>query len=101
LGLSITFVHDIVREPIPGTKVLLAKGWLLLALSLLAVLASMLTSQFALRRAIDQVDRDVAYEETLGGWYSRATLWLNVFAGLSFLIGLGFLAYFTIVNMEG
>lgn len=101
LGLSLTFIKDVVREPRPGTITLLALAWTALGFSIVAILISMLTSQGALRKAIQQVDegqrKDLQVQP--GGWRSWLTSGLNVGAGMGFVLGVVFLAWFAIANM--
>jgi hypothetical protein len=56
LGISMTFLHEIVPSPLGGTLWLLGAAWSAFAFSILAILVSILTGQWALRRAMCQVD---------------------------------------------
>ena len=101
LAISLTFVKDVIDTPRPGTVIFLALAWTALALSIVAILISMLTSQWALRKTIAQVDR--GEEQQLraepGGWRSRLTSALNVSAAVGFVLGVVFLAWFAIANI--
>lgn len=99
LGISITFIHDIAPAPKAGTIWLLGIAWCLLALSIAAILISKLTSQWALRRAIRQVDEGTIGRQRPGARFSAWTASLNVAAGTAFLLGVIFLASFTVTNM--
>ena len=100
LAISLTFIKDVVPTPQAGTTWLLFAAWEFLALSITAILASMLTSQWALRKAIDQVDRDEIRRRTPGGWFTWITSGLSIIAGLAFVLGVVFLARFAISNMQ-
>jgi hypothetical protein len=50
LALSVTFAHDIAPHPVSGSTLLLAAAWVLLTISLAAMLFSLITSQAALRK---------------------------------------------------
>jgi hypothetical protein len=56
LGLTITFIKDIVPNPVDETKIILLASWIALALSLTFILFSYLTSMVSLRKAMKQVD---------------------------------------------
>lgn len=99
LGISLTFIHSIVPTPRSDTVYLLAIGWGFLATSVVAILISKLTSQWALRKAIRQVDERTIHQERPGAAFSAWTVFLNVAAGTAFLLGVVFLAWFTIVNL--
>jgi hypothetical protein len=99
LGLSVTFVHGIVSKAAPCSLIWLALAWSFLALSLLSILVSILTSQHALRRAIQQVDdRTVHSVAKPGGWFSGITEGLNITAALTLVLGLIFLVVFALLN---
>jgi len=101
LAVSFAFVKDVVGgSPAPGTIWRLGAGWLSLGVSLVAILISMLTSQWALRRAIEQVDAKKIRSEEPGAWYSRATSGLNIAAGLGLVVGVGFLLWFAGGNLN-
>jgi hypothetical protein len=99
LGLSVTFIHEIVARPVPCSVVWLGLAWGCLALSLLAILVSILTSQHALRLAIKQVDDQTVHRvHRPGGWLSGVTEGLNVTAALALVLGLMFLVVFALLN---
>ncbi len=101
LAVSFAFVRDVVGgSPAAGTTWRLGAGWLSLAFSLVAILSSMLTSQWALRRAIEQVDAKRIHGEEPGAWYSTVTSALNLAAGLGLILGVGFLLWFAAGNLS-
>jgi hypothetical protein len=65
------------------------------------ILASYLSSQRALKSAINQTDTNKIYDETPGGTYSRITAALNILAGVLFLIGVILISLFVVLNMRG
>ena len=99
LGLSVTFIHEIVASPVYRSSVWIALAWGCLSLSLLSILVSMLTSQHALRRAIKQVDAQTVHQVArAGGWLSMVTEGLNIVAALTLVLGLVFLVVFAFLN---
>lgn len=100
LAISLTFVKDVVKTPQPETVDLLAYAWSCLAVSIVAILISMLTSQWALRRAIQQVDQGKIYQQKPGSWLAIITMILSTSAGAAFVGGIFFLARFSIQNMH-
>jgi len=101
LAISLTFVKDVIDTPRPGTVIFLALAWTALAVSIVAILISMLTSQWALRKTIEQVDRGQEQQLQVrpGGWRSRLTAVLNVSAAVGFVLGVALLAWFAIANL--
>jgi hypothetical protein len=98
LGISITFIHDIAPAPNPGTLYWLVIAWCAFGASIACILISKLTSQWALRKAIRQVDDGTIYNQSPGQKYSWLTKWLNISAGVAFLIGVATLAVFAVFN---
>lgn len=96
LGLSIAFIQNIAPQPIH--KGWLAIGWGLFALSLIANLASFLTSRQALRWEMQHFDEDV---ETPGGPFAKATVALNLGAAAAFVLGVLALVTFAYLNLRG
>lgn len=95
LGLSFSFLKEIV-----GKKGIVSGGYLLAAwvcwgASVTCTLFSFYTSALALRRAVDQVDN----EEAPGGWLDRLTEVLDFASGLLFLVGVIALVLFVGRNL--
>lgn len=87
LGVSFAFLKDVIGPgPVRGSVWLVA-AWTVWALSIVAVLSSFFFSQLALRTAITQVDDATIHTQHPGRWYTRATMGLNIAAGLLFLAG--------------
>jgi len=100
LGLSLTFVKDIVKSPRPESLWRLETSWGCLTMSLAFILVSMLFSQWALRRAIRQVDEFSLPRTRVGGIFASLTATLNILSGLAFLGGIALLAWFSIGNVK-
>ena len=95
LGLSMTFIKDIAPSPLAETRATLVSGWGCLLLSLLATLASLLTSQRALRSTMsalrdpkDSVKTTLATAHARGKAWSRWTHALNLVAAVLLTAGL-------------
>ena len=101
LAISLTFIKDVIKEPRAGTVTLLACAWAALGYCIVAILASQLTSQWALLNTIKQIDKGqtTQLQSNPGGWLAMLTLGLNVTAALGFILGVIFLACFAIGNM--
>jgi|SRR5229473_5931572 len=100
LGLSITFLKDIIGQSTRVSIQRLEWSWMCLSLSLLLILASMLFSQWALRKAITQVDGGTVGDGRVGGGFSILTGVLNVISGLSCVAGIVLLAWFSLANIK-
>jgi hypothetical protein len=86
LGLSLVFIDPIKLTGLVREPWLLVLSWFSLASSLLAGLASLLTSRRALRTCIAQLDGDRLGRETPGGRWAGFTEWLNL-AAAGLLVG--------------
>ena len=104
LALSITFIKDIAPHPLPGTLWSIGTSWSLFVASMLAILASFLTSQIACRRPRDLLDELYQYgtreAERKGNWWSSLTHWLNVVSYVLVFFAVGFLALFSWLNLR-
>jgi hypothetical protein len=77
LGLSFTFLKEVVKStPLKSTSWLLT-AWICWGLSLSCVLFSFFSSALALRKAIKQTDAKLIYVEAEGGIFNKITVWLN------------------------
>ncbi len=83
LGVSIVFIRDV--EPHVHIKWLLVTGWVLLVVSLFAILIAFLTSQEALRLRVDDLDHPPAKPRS--DRYGGATGILNRVSGGCFVLG--------------
>jgi hypothetical protein len=99
LGISFVFVKDIVgSNPIHHTNWLVL-AWVAWALSTFVVLASFFLSRQALRRAIEQCDDGTIFCQPPGGFFSKATRWLNASGAVLFFIGVCLMAAFVYQNL--
>jgi preprotein translocase subunit SecG len=99
LGLSITFLDKIAKNPIPETKFYLACAWAFFVISLVLGLISLLTSQSSIREGRDNLDK-MLEKKPLGkvGLYSKVTNALNWLSGSAFVIGTVLLCVFSFKN---
>lgn len=101
LALSITFLHDIAPHPILWTLIVLAASWIMLVICMLATLLSFYFSQLAHGLEIEKLDDDYtktkSYESN--NIWSRTTSFMNLFALILLVIGVGLLALFALVNV--
>jgi hypothetical protein len=93
LGLTITFIHDIA--PHPRLLWSIYTGWALLALSLLFILLSYLTSIAAHDDIIEQMDEYVPSVRRPRQW----TTWLNRSAAVLLVLGVIFVVTFACYNL--
>ena len=100
LGLSLTFLKDIVKAAHPDFLWLLGTSWFCLTLSLTCILVSMLSSQWALRKAIKQVDQGLLPVARAGGRFAVITEVLNIASAATLVIGVLLLAWFSISNFS-
>ncbi len=109
LGVSLAFVRDLVPHPREVLWLMLA--WGLFATSLLAILVSFLTSQAAIRVALDQYDRgkadrgeddkSEAEHGEAGGVPGVMTIVLNALAAGAFVVGVICVLVFGWFNLKG
>jgi hypothetical protein len=94
LGLSLSFIKDIVDEPPLHAPRWLLAAWICWGVSVTCVLCSFYSSSMALRRTVRQADEQTLYIEPVGGAWDKATIYLNPIAGLLFLAGVVFICIF-------
>jgi hypothetical protein len=104
LGVSIVFIEKIAPKPIPWTITLLCLAWGAFVLSLLAILASFLTSQYAYCR-----QRQILGDELLPddntcldrrNKWAIATRCLNWTSIGVFIVGACLLVAFSVINIK-
>lgn len=97
LGISFAFFKDIVgNNPIQFSFLLLI-SWICWSLSLTSILFSFLSSQRALRKAIQQIDSNQEPRNIA----NCITVILNIASGILFVLGLISIAIFVFINMRG
>jgi hypothetical protein len=102
LGLTVTFISNIVAHPLADTLIWLAVGWGCLIGSMASTVSSFLTGQWACRRAVafwDRCAREGMREERTS-FFSILTTILNHLACVLFLVGVGFVTYFSWLNVS-
>lgn len=99
LGISFTFLKDIVGDNPIAEPAFLIWAWTLWAGSIFCVLFSYFLSHLSLRTAITQVDNDTIYEQKPGGVWARWTALLNISGAILFVLGVLTLTYFASVNV--
>jgi hypothetical protein len=121
LGLSLTFIRQIVPVAMPGTIVFLALAWLFLTLSLLAILLSHFTSQLGMMKACTELEQAYlgstpqaqqphphflkrAHARVEGRLFDffghrKTTHFLNIAAIIFCVAGIGLLMWFVVLNM--
>jgi len=105
-GLSLTFIRQIVPNIISGTMFMLICAWVGFCISLLSTLISFLTSQFACSKQREILEAE--YFDNHSGYEKKAifknktAIWtkrLNILSIFTFIIGVIFLAIFSIINL--
>ncbi len=100
LGISFTFLKDVIgSNPISHPNLLFA-SWLAWAFSTFSVLASYYLSHMALRAAIAQVDQGTIYKQRPGGALSLWTAGLNAGGAILFLVGVCCITLFVGSNLS-
>jgi len=118
LGLSFTFIRQVVPQAKPETVRFLGAAWICLVAALLATLLSVFTSQVGMIKAIERLDKEYSRtQQILRGFLAKLYAWigngfttifgwppltqyLNISAILLTTIGLGLLVWFGIQNIS-
>jgi len=104
LGLSITFIDKIAKNPTLDTLFWLKFSWACLVISLLAALLSLVTSQSAIRE--NRKELDLAHSEnrapnlSFPRWFTCITNGLNWGSLFMFILGVIFLCIFSFQNID-
>lgn len=98
LGISFAFTERFLGAPPYRTQNLLIFAWIAWAVSILAILASFLSSSCALRK---ELARDNGSGTVKRNWSDTITASLNAIGGLSFSIGVVLMAIFVLKNLGG
>ncbi len=101
LGISMTFLKEIVGMENLVDSGLILGAWLCWAVSSASVAFSFSTSASALRNAISQTDAKILYLNTteMGGRMEKVTRILNPCAGFLFVIGVALMMRFAWTNV--
>jgi len=98
LGISITFLHDVVPNPLPETKIFLAASWIVFIASLTTILVSYLTSMASLRKTMEQVFNGTIHKEKPGGYLTTVTVFLRNTSVVCFVLGVISFLFFAFKN---
>lgn len=99
LGLTITFIKEIVgpSEIVCANYALIA--WVSWAVSLSCLLFALLLGVYAFRHARENLDANKLNVQNPGGFYSSATRFLNIVGGILFIAGVVYFVYFSYLNL--
>ena len=100
LGLTITFIKDIVNTDKIYCITLLISSWIAWIVSLMSLLAALYFAQFAYRKTIKQLDEKTIYNETPGGCYTKIIHFCNAVGGIGFIFGVVAIAIFVYKNLS-
>jgi hypothetical protein len=100
LGITFVFLKDVVGIGPLNYKSCLFWAWICWGVSVTATLFSYALSNFSLRKTIQQVDNNTIYDDHPGGWPDKLLIFLNLFSGFLFLIGVVLFATFIWYNLE-
>jgi hypothetical protein len=100
LGISFTFLKDIVGAPNAVHTTFLISAWIGWTLSATAILGSFYTSILALRRAIHQLDQGTIGMERPGKGWDCATSTLNAFGLIFFVVATAMMIVFLSCNIQ-
>jgi 4-hydroxybenzoate polyprenyltransferase len=100
-GISLAFIEKIAPSPHRSAVWLLVVAWGFLLSTIILGLVSFLTSQSAIRRMRDMLDRSIEDENRpqQPNPSAKRTNTLNYFSMLTFTIGVSFLCAFSICNI--
>jgi len=105
-GLSLTFIRQMAPDIKSGTAFMLVYAWVGFCVSLLSTLISFLTSQSACSRQREILEAEYFHNSSghdkkanLKNKFAIWTKWLNILSIFTFIIGVIFLAIFSIVNL--
>jgi hypothetical protein len=104
LALSITFLEKVAPLSTTITRWTLIAAWIAFGVSILLILVSFLTSQWACKRQRDILDDEwlnaaAEHKQSAKNKWTTATIILNITSILAFAAGVTFFCYFTIANL--
>lgn len=104
LGLSITFIKDLVPLATAHALWTIKTSWVLFAASLLLMLASFPIAAISNRQSVDFVHKYLIGEDddyyNKEGWAAKAIKWMNPLAGLVFFAASAFTIAFVWINVH-
>lgn len=99
LGLSFTFIKEIIgANPLLYSHYLVF-AWIAWSISILLVLLSFWLSINALRQTLNQINEGTIHTQIPGGIYSKFTKASNFFSGFFFFIGVVLMSIFVFYNL--
>ena len=101
LGLTITFIKDIVKKPEPQSLELALYSWSAWAISLSSLLLAFYLGTLAYRTAIRNWDSGKLDPKNPGGKFSTITRFLNFVGVVAFIFGVVQFVRFTYLNLGG
>jgi len=99
LGVSMTFLKDIVLAKGVHHGFALLTAWSCWGASVTCILISFYSSVAAHQKAVSQLDANTIYDQKPGGMSDRATKVLNLSAGTFFVFGVISLVVFAASNL--
>ena len=99
LGLSLTFVKEIVGPANVESTQTLVIAWICWIASLAMTLFSFYCSHLALRKTMEQIDNGTINSQSPGGRWTVITNGLNALSGVAFLGGVVFIVIFVSINI--
>lgn len=99
LGLSITFLKDIVGDTEPVCAWTLLIAWAMFVISIGCTLGAIYFGMEAYRKAILQVDDGSIREQKAGGKFARITKLLHKIAAIALILGLVLISIFAFLNL--
>lgn len=99
LGLTITFIKNIIEENAIVCINLLLFSWGAWIVSLTSLLMALYFAQFAYRRTITQLDEKTIYEQTPGGKFTNIVSFCNAVGGIGFIVGVVAIVMFVSTNL--
>lgn len=101
LGISISFIKDIVGDREVLCPIFALIAWCSWATSLTCILLAFYFGTKAYRYAIRKVDEGNLNPDNPGGCYAVLTSFFNAFGGISFIVGVISFVYFVYKNIGG
>lgn len=101
LGLSITFLKDVIGSNEICYPYFLLIAWALFILSLASILFEILFGILAHKKAIKQVDDNTIYKQKPGGVSSDLSTIFHWLSAVSLVLGLIFISIFSFYNIGG
>ncbi len=99
LGLSITFLNNLIFSNTLVRTELLLFAWICWGSSLILTLTSFWLSARAMNKAVQQLDEGKLGREHPGGMWDKATRKLTFLGGFAFILGVVFIIVFVYFNL--